>query len=61
MLKSFIIIAKKYEDTLYMVRGDRGYGASTYDKQSLKYLGEENAAYLFTINYLVFDEVYNKS
>lgn len=33
----------EYEGTLYMLRGDRGYGGSTYDKESLKYLGEENA------------------
>lgn len=50
----------EYEDTLYMVTGDRGYGGSTYDKETLKYLGEENGDYLFSINYLVFDEVYNR-
>lgn len=49
----------EYKGTLYLVRGDRGYGESTYDKESLKYLGEENGAYLFSINYLVFDELYN--
>lgn len=49
----------EYKGTLYLVRGDRGYGESTYDQESLKYLGEENGAYLFSINYLVFDEVYN--
>ena len=49
----------EYEGTLYMLRGDRGYGGSTYDKESLKYLGEENGAYLFNINYIEFDEVYN--
>ena len=49
----------EYEGVLYIVRGDRGYGGSAYDKESLKYLGEENGAYLFSINYIVFDEVYS--
>ncbi len=46
----------EYEDTLYLRRGARGYGAITIDMESVKYLEERDGKQYASIDFLYFND-----
>lgn len=46
----------EYEDTLYLRRGARGYGAITIDMDSVKYLEERDGKQYASIDFLYFND-----